>query len=892
MLGRRPWLYSPFALVLCVLLFPPPFARAKTIGLTAIEIYPGPNGQSVAQIGDFVLNGKNEVYLCGSAKAIDKKEYHKLEKVTLESGMSLERTAQGVLMLTNSPRSGCVVPGNVKFEGRDAFSQSDLAQKAVVEGNILPGSDPSVSQIPALKPGVLVVFVASPDNELANYLRAKRQGDIGGWLRYLAADANGSHVPDARKSLSALYQQQAGVDLHAWRQSVSQNQLEFARLKQAKDATDLAAAQVPNDPGVAELKKKIDSEVLDLSHQAEARLKLYQTALTQGAPGYANLPAAETLADGAYGVEPSAAEAATVEQQSKAARDSFDSTLRAVEKQISAGHLEDAEQTILPLKAFAAENPRVSTDLNRIVTLLVSRARKSEDASNWASAASDLQKTQSLSDSSAIKTELASDQQKAIAAANQAAAQAALSRSQNLETSGDPVAAYEVLDDLPPAQHALVIAQLSALQDDYVKTAEARAKTLRQTHEPINGIGDEQGIQQSLEMSQRCYRITGDPDLKDQIDVLKSDLATFYLAQGTKYGDKPEGSGANVAWTYLAEAWQYKSDSNAGQIDDERARLRQSWNIKSALSISVQFRDSTSRRDSVDFATQLKEALATGLEQSARNVIVVPPSTPAPANFQLVGDVLEHDLNKRQEVVLKQSKYRSGEQEVQNPKYLEISKEYDQAKDEVEADRGQLQQARTDHKKKDIEVDGQQLAKDTQAEKALLDQMGTLPQSNIVPIEEPYTYREVINHMLPKVQLQFRILDSAGSEVVSEVPVTKEIPGEYHQLEDVQPTDTQGVHAMAGIIPQDSDYFEKCEYAARDLLVNEARAKVASLPEIVFNRAERKDLDGDYDGAAELYLLYLNSTPDKQTPERAKAQQFLFTHFNFKDMSLGTSAAQ
>lgn len=146
--------------------------------------------------------------------------------------------------------------------------------------------------------------------------------------------------------------------------------------------------------------------------------------------------------------------------------------------------------------------------------------------------------------------------------------------------------------------------------------------------------------------------------------------------------------------------------------------------------------------------------------------------------------------------------------------------------------------------------------------------------------------------MLPKVQLQFRILDSAGSEVVSEVPVTKEIPGEYHQLEDVQPTDTQGVHAMAGIIPQDSDYFEKCEYAARDLLVNEARSKVASLPEIVLNRAERKDLDGDYDGAAELYLLYLNSTPDKQTPERAKAQQFLLTHFNFRDLSLGTSAAQ
>ena len=895
MFGQRPWYRCLLALFACIALLPGPFAYAKTAKLTAIEVYPAGNDQNVIQIADFILNGKNEVYLCSDAKAVDKREYHKLSQITLSAGMSLERNTQGILMLSNAPRSGCVVPGNLKLENGDALSLSNLAEKAIIEGTILPGANPPVSQIPALKPGVLIVFVASPDAELGNYLRAKRQGDIPGWKQYLASNATGAHVQDARKSLSALYQQQATKSFHAWKLSVESGHLEFAQLKDAKDAATLAGAQVRNDPGVEELNKNIHAEVLDLSRQSAAKLQLYQSALTQRTAGYPNLPEAEKLAGGAYSVEPSTPEAATVIQQTKAARESFDSTLQTVETRTAAGHLDEAAQAASPIQAFAPENPRLSSDIRQIATLLVERAQKSERAGHWDQAVADLQKAKGISATPELQKELLADQQQQTAAANQTAAQSAIRNSQDLQSSGDIIGAYEVLDNLPSAQHALVTQQLSSLQDDYVKAAETREKTLRKTHEPVNGIGDEQGIQQALELSQRCYRITEAPDLKDEIDVLSSDLAAYYLAQATKYAIKPGGSGANVAWTYVTEAWRYKSDSNSGQISDERERIRPAWNTKSALSISVLFHDSTSRRDSVDFATQLTEALATGLMQSDQKVVVEPavssPGSVLP-NFRLVGDVLAHDLNKHQEVVLKQSKYRSGEQEVPNPKYVQISKEYDQARDQVVSDRGQLQQAQADHKKKDVKANELQLTTDTQAEKALLDKMGNVPQSNIVAIEEPYTYREVINHMLPKVQLQFRILDSASNEVVPEVPVTQEVPGEYDQLEDVQPTDTQGVHALAGIIPQDSDYFEKCEYAARDLLIKEARARVAGLPKIVFDHAERKVLDGDYDGAAELYILYLNSTADEQTPERAKANQFLLTHFNFRDLSLGVPAAK
>lgn len=875
-------------LIACLLFFVPT-AHAKTTGLTAIEIYPGNDGQNIAQITNFILNGRNEVYLCGDAKRLDKAQYRKLAKVNLTAGMSLERNEQGVLVLSNAPQSGCVVPGNLKLEKSDGFTPAELAEKALVLGTPLPGSDPAVTQLPPLKNGVLLVFVPAPDRDLANYLRAQRQNDIQGWKRYLAADQGGAHIPQARNALSSLYRQQGATELQRWQQSKSQGVLDFAKLKSAKEAADLAHAQVPDDAAVAGLSGGIASEIQAVCNQAQAKLDLYEQALKQRTEGYQNLLEAERLADGAYAVESSAPEAAAAEQRVKAARASFDSALRDTDMQIAAGRPDAAARIATPFEAFATENARLSSDLKQIAALFVARAQKSEAANNWAQAVVDLEKAQGLAASPSLKAEIDTDQAKAVAAANQAAAQSALRRSQDLQDT-DVISAYEVLDDLPPAQHALVTNQLSSLEDPYIKAAEARAKMLRQAHEPINGIGDEQGIQQALEMSQRCYAITNDPDLKDQIEVLRSDLATYYLAQGTKYANKPDASGANVAWIFLNEAWDYKSDSNSGEISDERERVRQAWHVKSSLSIGVEFRDSTSRRDSVSFADQLKDALTSGLDDLGQNVIVTSANATLRPNFQLRGDVMEHELNKRSEVIAKQSKYQAGTQQVHNQEYANLNRQYEEARDQVVADRGQLQEARTGQKKKLIEAADKQLTRDSQTEKELLEKLTAVPEWKLVNIEQPYTYREIINHVQPSVRLQFRILDSAGTEVVPQVTVSKDSPAEYTQLDGVQATDTQGVHPKTGMVPQDSDFFLAAENGIRDLLVEKVRAQIASLPQIVLQRAEQHVADGDFDGAAERYILYLKSTPDKDTPERARAKQFLLVHYNFRNLPLGLAA--
>src|SRR5262249_10088239 len=161
-----------------------------------------------------------------------------------------------------------------------------------------------------------------------------------------------------------------------------------------------------------------------------------------------------------------------------------------------------------------------------------------------------------------------------------------------------------VLDDLPPDQHALVTDRLAQLKDGYVQAAEQAATGLQKAHEPINGIGDESGIRTAYEYLRRCFQITNDPALQARITILGEDLSTYYLTQGKHYADKPDGTGVNVGWTYLTEALQYKSPVNLGAIHDEMTTARPAHLLKSRFSVSVEFRDQTSRRDSNNFASQ------------------------------------------------------------------------------------------------------------------------------------------------------------------------------------------------------------------------------------------------------------------------------------------------
>jgi hypothetical protein len=889
-----------------VCLFALPFfsisVQAKNAGLTAIEIYPGPAGQNYQQITGFLLGGKNELLLCGgTTTGIDKNVYHRLGKTVLATGMILERTSDGVLMLTQTPAGTspgeeaaapvCVVPADIKFDKGGSFSAAELAEKAEIAGTVVSGSDPSAVQVAPLKPGVKIVFVAAPDKELAEYLRADRAASLSGWQVYFAAYAAGAHLAPASKSMAALYMQVAGKAFAAYRSSKSADAPDYAQLAAARQAVDKAHALVAEDASVADMSQKIHAEVLALSAAAQAKLAAYEQALKQQAPGYGNLVAAEKLADGASQAEPAAPEALAAESQTRQARAALESILKDMESSITARRADDAAAKIASVRVFAPEYPRIAADLQSISDLFVAHAKVLEEQPDWPGVVKELEKAQATVPGSDTDALLKNAREQALQAANKAAADQATQKSQAAETSGDLITAYEVLDDLPPDQHALVTDRLAALKDRYVPAAEAAAAGLQKAHEPINGIGDESGIRLAYAYLQRCFTLTNDPTLQDRIAILGEDLSTYELAQGKRYAEKPDGTGVNVGWIYLTEALEYKSQTDSGAIHDELTTARAAHLLKSRLSVKVDFRDQTSRRDAVDFAQQLTDALATGLESSGLDVKVVRPqeTTLVQPNFLMVGDVLQHEMTKSEDVQARESKYRFGQEQVPNEVWNQANRDYEKANNDLEAARSVLEGAQAHGKKNDIKKAEDTVQADEKTVEDLHTRLDEIPKMRTQDVERPYTYSQVNYRLKIVVALQFRILDSAGEAVVQTIPIRSDAPKEYSVLQNVKPEDTMGVR-VEGVIPNDNDFLEEDEYKARDELISQARLNVAALPAIVLQRADRKAADGDNDGAAELYILYLDSTPVADTAERLRARKFLADQFNFRE--IGQQAPQ
>jgi len=880
--GRMRWSAAVCLFLLPLVCLP---LYAKTAGLIAIEIYPGHDGQSYQQVSGFILNEKNEVYLCGGASSIDKNAYHRLAKVVLATGMTLERNADGTLTLAQPSGAVCVVPGNFKFDKGGTYTTAQLADKAGFTGTVLPSSDPVTTQVVALKPGVKIVFVAAPDQELAEYLRADRQGDIRGWEAYLKKYAAGAHVDTANKALATLYVNVATNDRQAYESSQTGPEPDYSKLAEARQMVDKARALAPDDAAATDLNSKIHGDVLAVSQAAIDKLNVYTQALKQHSAGYGNLAAAEKLASGAVLVEPATAEAVSAKSQTTAARAAFERALHDIESQIASHHPDQAAKTIDPLLCFTQEDRRIAEDLQEIAALYVADAKQLEQQPDWPSAVKDLEKAAALVSNPETTALLNEARKQAKAAADRAAAMEALRKSQDAVSRNDTIAAYEVLDDLPPDQRSLVSDQLNSLKDQYLQAADQAAAALQKAHEPINGISDEVGIETAYGYLQRCYRLSNDPLLQDRISILGDDLSNYYLQQGKKYVEKPDGTGVNVGWTYLGEASQYKSQSNLGAIHDEMATARAAYLLKSRLSVKVVFRDQTSRRDAGNFPAQLTDALANGLESSGLDVRVIrqQDTTPVQPNFQLVGDVMQHEMVKSQDNVPKESKYRFGQQEISNAAWADANRAYEHANNDLETARSVLQGAQAHGKKKEIKNAEEVVDDDQKKVEDLHDKLDAIPKTKMQDEERPYTYTQVVYHLRSSIQVQFQILDSASEEVVPRVEVSRQTPRDYSVLENVKPEDTQGVQNL-GVIRSDNDYFEEDENKTRDELIDKAKAKIAELPAIVLARADRRAAESDYDGAAELYILYLNATPPADTPERTKAMSFLATQFNFKDI--------
>jgi hypothetical protein len=384
---------------------------------------------------------------------------------------------------------------------------------------------------------------------------------------------------------------------------------------------------------------------------------------------------------------------------------------------------------------------------------------------------------------------------------------------------------------------------------------------------------------------QKAYALNNDANLKDRIDSLADKLSDYYLAQAKRYMDKPLGSGAGVAWSYLQEALQYKG-TNLDAVRDAITQSSAAYQMRSKLSIRVVFRDQTSRRDSAGFADQLADAIATSLETSGLPVRVIRPgdTTQFEPNFQLIGDVLDHHRTLVPTSTPKDSTYRAGEQDTPNQLWNQANRDYEAANLTLSTDQAALQAVLKKGKKKEIADATDRVMADQKKVRDAHARLDSIPKTVPSDIMKPYTYTEKTIDLSAGVQLQYRINDAQGNSVEAAHAVNAQNAQKFVILENVKPEDTGGVRA-SGTVPDDLQFLTDVENQVRDQLTKTVRESVGALPRKVLAQAQKQVQDGDMDGAAESYILFLNATPAVDGPDRQAAAHFLLEQYNIQVVS-------
>jgi hypothetical protein len=444
--------------------------------------------------------------------------------------------------------------------------------------------------------------------------------------------------------------------------------------------------------------------------------------------------------------------------------------------------------------------------------------------------------------------------------------------------------AYEVLADLPDGARHFVAEPMASLQSPYVQAASDQAKKLQQVHSPIAGKADLAAMRQAYSLLERASNFGDDDNLKERLSLVANEISDYYVKQAKIYLEKPLASGVGLGWYYLDQAQLYRPDSPEAR--DEKTKNASFYQIRSHLSMGVQFRDQTSRTDlkSAGYSDQLRDAIASGLESSGLPVSVV-SMNPAPAvapNFVLVGEILQHRSNRSEVPETLESKYRTGQRDLPNPAWNRANAEYTSATLDFQRAQSVLQGAQARNKKKEIEQANRMLLAAKQNVELAQGELDELPKTKPEDTVKPYSYTKTTLEITPVVELSFRIRDLNGATIVSPTPLKLADTKRFVVLDGLKAEDTEGLK-QKDARPAEDQLMDEAEMHARDSLVQSVRDAVQGLPQKILERARAQVTATENDDAAELYILYLNCTRPDPTPEREEAKRFLRDNFNIQE---------
>lgn len=855
---------------------------AKDASLTAVVLFDGPQGAGYVQITDADLNGKIEVRSCDGISKFDKNTYNGLPRTSLAGASSLQRGADGVLLLTANGKSVCVVPSNLKFERNVELTTVEAAEQAAIRGTPVSAS-PHDAMVPAFRPGVQLVFIPAPDVELADFLRAQRANTLRDWEDFLARYSSSPRRASAQNAIAGFHQQAASTALAQYQSSSSKMQ-DIALLRQAYLEAQAAHQASPGYKPAEQLMDSIGRELDNLARPDQARLKAYRNALQDHTPGYSQLQTAKQHVERFLEVRPDYAPLLALQREIAGEHRKLEMTIVSAQGMMAEARYDQALSSLGPYLAFASEMPRVDAVINAAFKYHYENGQRLAGHQEWDKAGLE------FSRAAAIRP----DRKEAQAAAENASTQLEAQRNQQAATTAvlqsdmyaqqhQIVEAYNVLADLPEKQRALVTSQLAALSHDYVGAAVRRAQKLQESHVPIKNPTDQNAVLEAYVLWDRASSLADDPATTIKRDFLSSKISAYYLDEANRYLRKAAGSGAGIGWLYLKEAAHY-GVTDVDSLKDQMARYEPIYQRRAQLSVGIVFGDQTSRRDSHGFADQLADAITSTLDSSGVPIAVVRNPAEVDAalqpNFTLVGQVLEHRVVKSASLDAPESKYRAGTHEMKSPAWLQIETEYESAQQQLSSAQHALADAQAEHKRKQVITDATDAVEQAQTSvDELRHKLETTEQNRVETVIEPYHYTRKNIDLTASAEIQFQFRDRAGNFVGQPADVRKDKHTTAVVVQDVKAEDTEGI-TNQGVEPDGAQFLTDLEIDSRNALVSTVREKAAELPSTVLQAARALAQKGDTDGAGELYVLYLNSTPQGASPERDEAAKFLHDHFN------------
>lgn len=860
-----------------------PATLAKQPSLTVIELYDGPAGASYLQLGDVLINGKSELRDCTPFldAPVDKSTYNKMQKVTPSPGAVLERGDDGVFRYsTGEGNAICLVPDEVKFGHNAPYSLSDLADQAIFTGTPIRVSSVVAERPPPLKKGVKLVFVAAPDLELAEFLRAQRATDVASWQSYLSEYPASSHASYAKSSLTSLYIESGEASLANYQKSIATTSPSYSDLKDAKVKADNAQATLPNQEQTVKLSSDIRNDLAAIAEKGLGELNTYSIALQSHTPGYVHLQNARKFSEILSGIDPDFPAGKALLEDAMKATNEFNRAIQSAESAAANKQMDNALEIVTPLREFSSEEPRIKAVVDAIYGYDLQLGKQLAGVANWDGAIKQLEKAANVRDTVEVRDSLAEARKQLVLARDKAAAAKALESSKAFEQQHNNIDAFEVLYNLPSSQRALVADDIERLKSGYVPGAVQAAAVLQKAHSPISRLGDEIGIEKAYNYLQQAYELSGNKAFSDKMDILGDDLSSYFVIQAKRYLDKPSGSGTELGWTYLEEALFYKPSNQTAH--DAEVAATPAHAMHSKISIRVQFRDQTSLRESTGFIHQLEDAIITGLEvPTIKAIRYGETANSVEPDFQLAGDVLEHQITETPTLDSIESNYRFGTHDDTNDAWNKANRAYEAALRKLQMDQSAIQGAEVKGHKKAINELNSTISADQKLISEAQTLVDSLPRTVTSDVIRPYHYTRKTIDIKNTIKLQFRIAETLSGQMGDAVMVEKEDPRQFVLLEDVKPDDTEGVK-LTGTAPNSKELQTALENSTRDELVEAVRLKVKKLPLRIYNEARSKEQEENADGAAEDYLRFLSCTLDDGSTEREHAKSFLAQQFNMR----------